>query len=199
MENFEDFYEEWIDQINQSPLVTERINEFDEVININQQIVNNIYNIRRFLELRDTRANNYTRSYTSSYSRSYSNGPYETTVDFDMDVDPNIDNLFRFDGTQFLNNLFDLAFNETVTTDYEDVKVTLSDEDFQKFKTETINQTTISVYSDKDCNICMDEYKNGDSVTHLTCKHVFHTDCIKNWLCNEKITCPVCRKDTRET
>jgi len=208
MENFEDLYEEWIDQINQSPLVTDRITDFDEVININQQIVNNIYNIRRYLELRETPSMtpSVTPSVTRSYTRTYySNGPYETSniisnntfddqINTIFDENP-IDTFFESYGSSLMNNLFDLAFNET--TEYEDIKVTLSESDFDKFKKETINENNLQDYTQKECNICMDEYTTGINVTHLKCNHIFHTDCIKNWLCNEKVTCPVCRTDMR--
>lgn len=32
------------------------------------------------------------------------------------------------------------------------------------------------------CSICLDVLRTGAQVKKLTCKHVFHTSCIHNWL-----------------
>ena len=46
------------------------------------------------------------------------------------------------------------------------------------------------------CSTCLEPITaNCDSST-TPCGHVFHTDCIKNWL-NRKSNCPKCRKETR--
>ncbi|ORX74692.1 hypothetical protein DL89DRAFT_208613, partial [Linderina pennispora] len=44
----------------------------------------------------------------------------------------------------------------------------------------------------EDCSICQDEYKQGEEVVELPCKHLFHDECIKHWL-NVNGTCPICR------
>lgn len=46
---------------------------------------------------------------------------------------------------------------------------------------------------DKECAICLDEYKVGDELIVLYCIHVFHKKCISRWL-EENKTCPACRK-----
>lgn len=81
------------------------------------------------------------------------------------------------------------------TTDLEDVKVTLSDSEFEKLPTLNKQQQQQDL-----CNICMDNYTSDSVATTLPkCKHTFHKECIRNWLCNHKVTCPVCRTDTRGT
>ncbi|CAD8083006.1 unnamed protein product [Paramecium sonneborni] len=46
-----------------------------------------------------------------------------------------------------------------------------------------------------DCAICMCSFEDNDKVIILTCseKHVFHTDCIVDWL-KLNSNCPLCRK-----
>ena len=44
----------------------------------------------------------------------------------------------------------------------------------------------------KTCPIGLDEFKEGDSIIELPCKHIFLKENILNWLKN-KHTCPVCR------
>ncbi len=69
-----------------------------------------------------------------------------------------------------------------------------------------INQNQIeantSTYKiDKDleeqCNICLEKFKKDDSVRRLPCLHLYHSDCIDNWLKQNK-TCPTCRKDVTQ-
>ncbi|PWA54294.1 zinc finger, RING/FYVE/PHD-type [Artemisia annua] len=42
------------------------------------------------------------------------------------------------------------------------------------------------------CCICQEEYKDGDDLGGLECKHDFHRDCIKQWL-QQKNSCPICK------
>ncbi|KAL1556457.1 RING-type E3 ubiquitin transferase [Salvia divinorum] len=41
------------------------------------------------------------------------------------------------------------------------------------------------------CVICRLEYEDGDALTVLSCKHLYHPECISNWLQINKV-CPVC-------
>ena len=44
----------------------------------------------------------------------------------------------------------------------------------------------------KNCVICMEDFKNGDTTTNLPCMHMFHTNCIQGWLKTQN-TCPICK------
>merc|ERR1712130_711848 len=44
------------------------------------------------------------------------------------------------------------------------------------------------------CAICMQQYKEGDTLRILPCSHEFHSECVDKWLPMKKI-CPLCRHD----
>ena len=45
----------------------------------------------------------------------------------------------------------------------------------------------------EECSICFEAFQFEESVTHLHCEHIFHKNCITEWL-ERSDTCPVCRK-----
>ncbi|KAK7397840.1 hypothetical protein QQX98_012788 [Neonectria punicea] len=45
------------------------------------------------------------------------------------------------------------------------------------------------------CSICTEDFKVGEDVRVLPCKHQFHPACIDPWLVNVSGTCPLCRFD----
>jgi len=55
--------------------------------------------------------------------------------------------------------------------------------------------------SDLLCPICLESFRIGDCVAWslrlMTCNHVFHTDCIQEWLGKSQFDCPCCRGDFR--
>lgn len=79
----------------------------------------------------------------------------------------------------------------------QDVKVTLSNEQFNK-----LQRVPIDKCDNQTCHVCMEEFDQKESKSDaikLSCSHIFHQHCIKRWLCKEKVTCPVCRADVRES
>jgi len=44
------------------------------------------------------------------------------------------------------------------------------------------------------CIICMEEFQKQEKVKILPCGHIFHGDCIKEWLLKQK-TCPFCKSE----
>ena len=45
------------------------------------------------------------------------------------------------------------------------------------------------------CVICVDEFIEEDQVRVLPCNHVFHPQCIDEWLVNHSSLCPLCKKE----
>ena len=50
----------------------------------------------------------------------------------------------------------------------------------------------------RNCLICLENFQTGDKATMLPCIHMFHSNCIQEWL-KSKNTCPLCKlKLTRD-
>lgn len=75
--------------------------------------------------------------------------------------------------TDFISNYIDSYY-----TEYK-----LSEEDFEKLN---------RIDKEYECNICMEEKNKG---IKLDCNHIFCENCLKEWLTNNKKTCPTCRKE----
>lgn len=43
------------------------------------------------------------------------------------------------------------------------------------------------------CAICLDRLEQGDVIGDIPCEHVFHKDCLKDWL-KKKNRCPLCQR-----
>ena len=50
----------------------------------------------------------------------------------------------------------------------------------------------------KRCNICLEDFVNGENVLVLPCLHIYHTSCIKEWFKNNN-TCPLCKSEITES
>ncbi|XP_028803427.1 RING-H2 finger protein ATL14-like [Neltuma alba] len=44
-----------------------------------------------------------------------------------------------------------------------------------------------------DCAVCLSKIGEGDEVRVLRCEHVFHRDCLNQWVGFRNFTCPLCR------
>ena len=42
--------------------------------------------------------------------------------------------------------------------------------------------------------MCRVEYEDEDEVSVLPCKHIYHVDCIAQWLLHKKV-CPQCNEE----
>lgn len=91
-----------------------------------------------------------------------------------------------------LDSLQTVNFNNNL----ESIPITLDNNQFHKLQT-ILYKNYPHKNTNNICVICIENYKDTDSITILSCDHAFHTTCIKQWLCNSSITCPDCRKDQR--
>ena len=53
------------------------------------------------------------------------------------------------------------------------------------FKTNYLNESN--------CGICRDDFQDGETVKVLKCQHLFHRECLGQWLISNK-KCPICEK-----
>ena len=46
--------------------------------------------------------------------------------------------------------------------------------------------------NDRECSICLEEFKKDEELIKIECQHYFHGTCINNWF-KTNGTCPLCR------
>lgn len=182
-------FDNFIEQVNSIPFTHyPRQEPMDdntvvERIHVNENIIENIHYIRRSFEL------NFQQRLQREQLQSFRVG---TRLN-------ELGNIF--------NNFIDNAYN---AYNNEDVKVTLSEDEFNKLN--TINKVNFSLnYSHdltneslildesklKECSICLDKLTLNDTLVLLKCGHIYHKNCIKEWLCNQSTKCCICRCDQR--
>jgi Ring finger domain len=47
--------------------------------------------------------------------------------------------------------------------------------------------------NNRECCVCLDDHQLDEKVVRLPCAHIFHAECILDWLTQHSCTCPVCR------
>lgn len=57
-----------------------------------------------------------------------------------------------------------------------------------------LNDIKLSLLHNETCNVCLEDFIEGESIKLLRCKHGFHDQCIKSWIV-KKGKCPVCIRD----
>lgn len=50
-----------------------------------------------------------------------------------------------------------------------------------------------TVNHQKECVVCLSNFDENDKVITLPCLHIFHTNCIKDWLRKGSPECPICK------
>ena len=55
---------------------------------------------------------------------------------------------------------------------------------------DTFNPEKYKLYEDEECTICLLKYQKDEKIIILPCMHIFHYDCMIDWL-KKKTTCPL--------
>lgn len=93
--------------------------------------------------------------------------------------------------------ILEIQTRELTPEDYE--LLLILDESIPKktLKTEQISNFTTFIIKDLTtidfelCVVCMEMFQTDEELTKLKCNHIFHSNCINNWLSSYSTTCPV--------
>ena len=70
-------------------------------------------------------------------------------------------------------------------------KKTVSDQKLKQLKCEKVNSDNVNNFISDLCTICMEGYLIDQVRKHLPCGHIFHSDCIDEWLSSNSTKCPL--------
>ena len=170
-------------------------------------------NINNFMELLINSSNYNT---TQNNEINYTNGDTaidnQSDSDDDSDVDiintpPNIENTIQpqFNTINSQNNIINILntlitelnnnniviqINTEQSQQFQNIVVTIDDEDYDKLTPEIL-----SYDHDSSCSICMSNMIKNEKIISLNCNHTFHYDCITPYLKQFNYKCPVCRAE----
>lgn len=199
--NIDNFFDDFVEQT--SNISFDIYHDNDNLYNLNQSVVNNMYTLRRNLELYDFTTTSTVSTFIPTPNRTR-NTAYDTvnhiinnTVNHITDTDTDTD-------TDLIDNIFDNIFDTFLTfvddthelqdlQDLQDIKVVLNEQEFSKLTPIILKEMDIV----EDCSICLCECTTSDKLIKLKCNHIYHRDCINKWLTQNSTKCCVCRKDTR--
>jgi len=100
-----------------------------------------------------------------------------------------INEILGNESTSNTNNLTNRVL-EVSLNQCNSYKQVLSEEGKETIKKEIYDA---SLHDEKRCPISCTEFKNGDEISVLPCKHIFFPEFISEWLEKEKAECPICR------
>lgn len=198
--NTDEIFDNFIEQINNIPFEQYR-NE--ELVNfqLHERVVQNMYILRRNLELHSFNQPRSTPSQTPTQIPRPTQIPtprptprQTPTFSPRSRINNEIGNLIGDIFDTFSTFLEDQINFVEDYSNLEDTKVVLTDEQFNTLNSVILNETDIK----GDCPICMETMTLNDKLIILECKHVYHKNCIHEWLTKNSTKCCVCRKDVRE-
>ena len=91
-------------------------------------------------------------------------------------------------------NLINLIFNYLNSSNLQEIEE--ESEELQQLSLEEFNKLPIQKITDQEdieCAICIDKFEKENEIIKLNCNHIYHKDCIKNYLLNYNNKCTMCR------
>ena len=184
----EEIFDNFIEQINSIPFEDYRNQELDD-FQLHERVVQNMYILRRNLELHTSQTQHTTQHTTPNTTQ-------HTRINFNT-RNTNINQIGNLVGDIFDTFTTFLEDQINFVEDYnnlEDTKVVLTEEQFNMLNSVVLNEDSIK----GDCPICLCSRTTNDKLITLKCNHIYHDSCIHEWLTKNSTKCCICRKDVRE-
>jgi len=189
-------------------------------LDFNENNFNNLFydtnSITRTL-LYDFTQNMFSPNTNQDYNRSYYEGNtsgsqrrgntlfFELLLSMATDrIVNNIENYLQDYLQEQISELFGESFDSDITTN-EFINQTLNRNENYYTKNDTIcidsEKILYKVNPDKPdkkdtCTICFEDMKENDEICNITCKHIFHYNCINEWV-SRKAECPNCKSSIK--
>ena len=112
----------------------------------------------------------------------------------DSDTDDIFDSVMRI---LIFTSIIEPMFTDINTRDPMDIAIQRSMDDYKLLRKPDVSiRLDARQCCESDtctiCTICISDYSKGDMVHELPCKHVFHAQCIEEWI-KYKPECPLCK------
>ena len=116
----------------------------------------------------------------------------------DIINDNNDDNHINMNIINILNSLSliinlndnELYMQNNQHPDLQDVVVTVDNDDYEK-----LDSKILTLEHESKCSICMSNMVKNEKVISLNCEHIFHHECITQYLKEYNYKCPICRSE----
>lgn len=137
-------------------------------------------------------ANNYTAGLRRLYNTNATSEESIVIEDSDSTDSEDGDSTVNFGDDEFFDytiNLDDTRFNRSCDLGHN----ATSPEDIEQF---TLQYKYVKIANEETaaCNICLQDLIGDENVRRLPCLHIFHVDCVDNWLTKISTNCPICRR-----
>jgi len=147
------------------------IRRFLSIRNINGDYDNNRFILSNIFKKPDNQAENPVANIMSSFLTNYINN---------ISIDNNVNNIDNINSNNIDNNSNNIDNNSNNTDMINLCSYSELDESVKN-----------NIDNNDNCSICFE--KLTDDILGVTkCNHIYHHNCIKQWLINNK-TCPLCR------
>jgi len=156
---------------------------------------NNPFNIRRTNNTSNNNNNNYY--YPNTSRANYQNNDYYN--DFFNEINKPYNNNNDVD-QETINNLCpdvdNMTYEELLALEEKMGNVKKGFSEKEKYNLPVVVYSKKWFKNQDNCVICLNDFQEKEKVMKLGCDHIFHVDCMKDWLENNK-ECPLCKKDIK--
>ncbi len=129
----------------------------------------------------------------------FNNEFFSSNISFTENLNRNLSNLDVV--LDSFNTNIETVVNQSFSNVFYDESNPNNDNPNNENPLDILNNISFKLYDDtcneKSCSICLNEFKDNDELCLLQCEHLFHKQCLLNWL-KKKHSCPICRHNIKE-